>query len=467
MTTAFTAFGGQQPRSPWDIAADIIDDPEDTWEPLPHQIPPAGNWFAWLLMGGRGMGKTATAARHVHEHVMGPPCLPGVPGGHWVGIIGPTLGDAVTSCALGPSGLRAHDPGLKVRQTAGGTTVRWSNGAEGKIFGAHTPEDVERLRSGGNRCLVWAEELAAWRYMQECWQHMRYGLRVGPWPHVIISTTPKNRLLIKELKRKAIEEVVDPDTGQREVVITSATTAENPHLDASVKRALFEDYGNTRLGRQELYGEILEDVESALWKESIIDRNRLSIMQQPEHYDLKVVGVDPAAGGANEHGIVVCGRVNRYRAHLDHPYSNMPHGFVLDDMTCTGSPNQWAKAAIAAYRQHECNYIVAERNNGGEMVQNTIHGIDPNVPVKLVWATRGKARRAEPISMLDEQGRTHHIGSFPDLEQQMCEFDPVDPDDAWSPDRMDAMVWAMTELMVGSGLVTTREVVDTRLRGRR
>ena len=719
MTSAFQTFGGKTARSPWDIAADIIDDPEDTWEPLPHQIPPPGNWFAWLLMGGRGMGKTATAARHVHEHVMGPPCLPGVPGGHWVGIIGPTLGDAVTSCALGPSGLRAHDPGLKVRQTAGGTTVRWSNGAEGKIFGAHTPEDVERLRSGGNRCLtadtlvdgrpivqvrpgdyvrtrngkrrvlanrsfgvdriwnvmlsdgtilrctadhpwwveghgwtrtdrlwpgakmvqwqehhvprdtsrsgnkpmdlfrrvtssitrtltrriialrtwkslrtpttgsfttssegrigtaragrlhgssdesgdriptsvrnaeqsfrhsteprgaaiavttelersatqgheslnaltaarrssqgvatlvsvvdcvateaheevfcltveydheffandilssnclVWAEELAAWRYMQECWQHMRYGLRVGPWPHVIISTTPKNRLLIKELKRKAVEEVTDPDTGQREVVITSATTAENPHLDGSVKRALFEDYGNTRLGRQELYGEILEDVESALWKESIIDRNRLTVLQQPEHYDVKVVGVDPAAGGANEHGIVVCGRVNRYRAHLDHPYSNMPHAFVLDDMTCTGSPNQWAKAAIAAYRQHECNYIVAERNNGGEMVANTIHGIDPNVPVKLVWATRGKARRAEPISMLDEQGRTHHIGTFPDLEQQMCEFDPVDPDDAWSPDRMDAMVWAMTELMVGSGLITTREMVDTRLRGRR
>jgi len=418
-------------------------------------------------MGGRGMGKTATAARHVHEHVMGPPCLPGVPGGHWVGIIGPTLGDAVTSCALGPSGLRAHDQGLKVRQTAGGTTVRWSNGAEGKIFGAHTPEDVERLRSGGNRCLVWAEELAAWRYMQECWQHMRYGLRVGPWPHVIVSTTPKNRLLVKELKRKADERFIDETTNDIEVVMTSATTADNPYLDQRVKNMLFDDYGSTRLGRQELFGEILEDVESALWQESTIENGRIAPIQQPERYDLKIVGVDPAAGGANEHGIVVCGRVNKYRTHEDHPFSHLPHGFVLDDRTTTGTPNRWAKAAIRAYYDHDANYIVAERNNGGDMVINTIHGIDPTVPVKLVWATRGKARRAEPVSMMSEQGRIHHVGTFPELEQQMCEFDPIDPDDAWSPDRMDAMVWAMTELLVGGGEVSMSQINDTRLRRRR
>lgn len=452
---------------PWAIAADLLDPPDDNWKPLPHQIPPDGNWFVWLLLGGRGMGKTAVGARHIHEHVMGPPCLPDVPGGHWVGIIGPTLGDAVTSCVLGPSGLRAHDPGVKVRQTAGGTTVRWSNGAEGKLFGAHTPEDVERLRSGGNRCVVWAEELAAWRYMTECWQHMRYGLRVGPWPHVIVSTTPKNRALIKELRKKAIEGSIDEETGQLEVVMTTGSTADNPHLDQRVKRMLYEDYANTRLGRQELYGEILEDIDGALWNHSVIDRHRLSLEAAPEHYDLKVVGVDPAAGGSNEHGIVVCGRVNKYRTHEDTPYSHLPHGFVLDDRSCTGSPNTWARAAIRAYKDHQANYIVAEKNNGGDMVANTINGIDPSVPVKLVWATRGKARRAEPISMMYEQGRVHHIGELGSLEDQMCEFDPVDPDDSWSPDRMDAMVWAMTELLVGDREIGTASYRDTRLRHRR
>jgi phage terminase large subunit-like protein len=296
---------------------------------------------------------------------------------------------------------------------------------------------------------------------------MRYGLRVGPWPHAIVSTTPKNRLLIKELKKKADEKFVDEMSGQLEVVMTSATTAENPHLDQRVKNMLFDDYGNTRLGRQELYGEILEDVESALWRESMIEQHRILLGEQPENYNLKVVGIDPAVGGSNEHGIVVCGRVNKYRTHQDHPFSHLPHGFVLDDRTTTGTPNRWAKAAIQAYYDHDANYIVAERNNGGDMVKNTIHGIDPTVPVKEVWATRGKARRAEPISLMAEQGRIHHIGTFPDLERQMTEFDPVDPDDSWSPDRMDAMVWAMTELLVGGSDITTSQINDTRLRRRR
>jgi len=454
--------------SPFDFAADIIDPPDDHWKPLPHQIAPMGHWFVWLLMGGRGAGKTATAARHIHEHVMGPPCLSDVPGGHWVGIIGPTLGDAVTSCVTGPSGLRVHDPGLKLRQTAGGTMVRWSNGAEAKVFGAHNPEDVERLRSGGNRCIVWAEELAAWRYMQECWEHMRYGLRIGPWPHVIVSTTPKNRLLIKELLRKAREEVTDPDTGDIEVVTTKATTMDNPHLDKRVKRMLFEDYGETRMGRQELYAEILEDVENALWTPSIIEKNRIGLHDRPDNFDLVVVGVDPAASeGGNEHGIIVCGKTYKYRTHEDLPFSHLPHGFVLDDRTCAGSPNKWAKAAISAYRDHKADYIVAERNNGGDMVINTIHGIDPNIPVKSVWATRGKAKRAEPVSLMSEQGRIHHLGNFGELEDQMCEWDPIDPDTGWSPDRMDAMVWAMHELMVGDRELGTTKMIDTRLRNRR
>ncbi|MGY5634133.1 terminase large subunit domain-containing protein, partial [Streptomyces sp. UC1A3] len=138
------------------------------WTPLPHQVPPDGDWYGWLLLAGRGAGKTDACARYVHEHVMGPPCLPG-PIPHWIGIIAPTLGDAATSCYAGPSGLRVHSPEAKMTTRQGGTIIKWPNGAEAKVFGAHSPEDIERLRSGGNRCLAWLEELAAWRYLDDTW----------------------------------------------------------------------------------------------------------------------------------------------------------------------------------------------------------------------------------------------------------------------------------------------------------
>ena len=188
--------------SVFDTVADILDPPEDNWEPLPHQVPPPGRWFAWALMGGRGAGKTATAARYLHELVHGPPMVEGVPGGHWISIVGPTLGDAVTSCVNGPSGLRKWDPGIKVLQQAGGTVCRWSNGVEAKLFGAHSPEDVERFRAGGNRTFVWAEEMAAWRYLKIL---AADPLRLAYWilpPHSI-TTTPKPRSVIRDVFDKA------------------------------------------------------------------------------------------------------------------------------------------------------------------------------------------------------------------------------------------------------------------------
>jgi len=346
--------------------------------------------------------------------------------------------------------------------------VRWSNGAEGKLFGASTPEDVERLRSGGNRCIVWAEELAAWRHMAECWEHMRYGLRIGPWPHVIVSTTPKNRLLIKELVKKAKDKITDPETGELEVVVTKATTNDNKHLDSKVKRMLFEDYGGTRMGRQELYAEILEDNQNALWTEAIIGAGRIEWINCPANFDRKVVAVDPAmTAEGDEHGIIVAGMKNQWAIRKDEPFAHMPQGFIIEDLSRHGTPNQWAKEAIDAFRLHECDYVVAERNNGGDMVKNTIQSLDPGVPVKLVWATRGKAIRAEPISMLYEQNRIHHIGYFPELENQMQEFDAKEPDTSWSPDRMDALVWALFELMVTEREIEWSQMSDKRLRGRR
>lgn len=440
---------------PFSIAADILDPPSDTWKPLPHQIPPPGNWFVWLLLGGRGSGKTATTARFVHDHVHGPPCLPGVPGGHWISIVAPTLGDAVTSCVNGPSGLRVHDPGIKVRQTAGGSMVRWSNGAEAKLFGAHTPEDVERFRSGGNRCLLWAEEMAAWRYLDEAWAHLRFGLRVGPHPQAVISTTPKNRKLLKEILKKSVEE---PDKYK----VTKATTHDNPHLHEDRRHEIIEDFGGSRLGRQEIYAEILEDAEGALWNEDMINRNRIRPIDAPREMDLMVVGVDPQAkdGGA-ETGIIVGGLLRQFNN------DKRTHGFVFGDYTISGKPEEWARASVRAYKDWLCNRVVAEINNGGDMVTSTLRQIDPTLPIVVVHASRGKAVRAEPVSTLYEQNRIHHVGYFPELEAQMTEFDAMDPDGSWSPDRMDALVWAFTYLMVKQSVMRASQTRDRRHRGRR
>lgn len=447
-------------------AADLIKPPNDTWIPHPHQIPPAGDWFIWLLLGGRGSGKTAAASRHIHEHVYGPPCLRGVPGGHWPGIIAPTLGDAVTSCVNGPSGLRTHDPGVKVSQNAGGTIVKWSNGVEAKLFGAHTPDDVERLRSGGNRCVIWAEELAAWRYIEEAWQHMRYGLRVGPNPHVVASTTPRAKSLIKKLFRAGLSGEKTEEMGR--VALTRATTDDNPDLPAHIRAMLYADYKNTRLGRQELYGEILEDVEGALWTGALIESTRLDPRLAPEGFDIIIVAVDPPAKSTgDECGITVHGRINNYMAKADDPISRLPHGFLLADYSRQGTPGEWANECLRAYNDWGASYFVAEINNGGDMVKNTIHGVEPSVQVREVHASKGKAKRAEPVVNLYEQGRYHHVGMLPMVEDQMTTWDSVEPPDDWSPDRMDSLVWGATQLLIGRTVMTSGGVKDSRLTGRR
>lgn len=441
-------------RNPFSIAADIIDPPDDHWKPLPHQIPPAGQWFLWMLLGGRGSGKTAVAARYMHEHINGPPCLPGVAGGHWASIVAPTLGDAVT-CVTGPSGIQQHDRNVKVRTTPGGTVARFPNGAEVKLFGAHNPEDVERFRAGGNRCFVWLEEMAAWRYLEESFEQIRFGLRVGPRPHAVASTTPKNRRLIKKIKKDSEDQ---PDKYK----LTTATTHDNPYLHEERKQEIIDDYGDSRLGRQEIYAEILEDIEGALWNMGMIDPYRLDPLKLPDTLNRVVVGVDPQAKeGGDDTGVVVVGRTNWWDR------DPRPHGHVLGDYTTNGRPEEWARMAIRAYKEHRADIVVAEINNGGDMVVSTLRQVDPTVPVKVVHASRGKATRAEPVSTLYEQGRMHHIGEFPALEDQMCEWDAMDPDPDWSPDRMDALVWASSELLVKETVASVVSVKDRRLAGRR
>lgn len=412
------------------------------WTPLPHQVPPDGDFKGWLLLAGRGAGKTDACAEYMVNHVKGPPCLSG-PSPHWMGIIAPTLGDAATSCFSGPSGIRAHDPTASMVTTKGGTVVRWPNGSEAKLFGAHTEEETDRLRSGGNRCLFWLEELASWRYMEDAWAQMRFGLRVGPRPHWIGSTTPKTRPLIKKFHAGHY----------RGVVVTQGVSMyQNPHLDEDVRTALEEEYGGTMLGRQELLGLLIEEDENALWSRAVIDASRTSPRKVPILGRISV-GVDPS-GGAGEQGIVVVGKTKLRLAPLVLPDDIYPDGvprpstrprhlgYVLDDRTVTMKPEGWGRAAVRAALDWEADEIFVEINYGGDMCVSTLNtamqteGVD--IPVRTVRATRGKAIRAQPVSALSYGGAWSHAGTFESLEDQMTSWSP---EANWSPDRLDGSVW--------------------------
>lgn len=407
-----------------------IDSPR--WTPLPHQIPPAGNWSGWALVAGRGAGKTDACAAYIDQHVNGPPCLSG-PVPHWIGIIAPTLGDAATSCFAGPSGIRAHSPGAKLTNGPGGLTVKWPNGSEAKLFGAHTPEDVERLRSGGNRCAVWAEELAAWRYLDDAWDHMRFGLRVGPRPHWVASTTPKPKPLIKRLTKGEMQNVV----------LSTASTFDNPHLEQHIRDALEETYGGTQLGQQELLGLVMDQDENALWTRSMLDASRARPADLPDLVRT-AVGVDPS-GGAGEQGIVVVGKSGLILS--GDGGRPQHHGYVLDDRTCKLPPDGWGRRVVQAAVDWDADEITVETNYGGAMAVATIRtaadALGVNVPIRTVTATRGKAVRAQPVAALTAQGRWHMAGVFPQLEEQLVTWYP---EIGWSPDRLDAMVWPAWQL---------------------
>jgi phage terminase large subunit-like protein len=434
-------------RTAYEVAADLFDpiltdvqERAGSWKPEPYQVPPKGNWTYWLFMGGRGTGKTDAGADWLDLHVAGPPCIPGYPGGHRPAIIAPTLGDAVDACVTGPTGLQSHNPAVRLIQRPGGTYATWPNGTEAKLFGAYTPEDVERLRAGGNRCCVWAEELAAWRQLEESWHHMRLGLRLGLHPRAIFTTTPKPRPRLKELLK-------DPNTA-----VTTARTEDNPHLPPDVLEELMRKYKGTRMGRQELDAELLEDVEGALWTTALIEKGRVK-----KHPDLVrvVVAVDPSGGdsaGNDEQGIIVAGRG------VD------GHGYILADRSCKLSPNGWGRRAVQAYVDYKADRIIGETNFGGDLVianvETAAKEMDVRIATKKISASRGKAQRAEPVSALygdpenveESVPRVHHVGMFPELEDQQTTWTP---DSGWSPDRMDAAVWAMTELIVkGPGLAT-------------
>jgi predicted phage terminase large subunit-like protein len=380
------------------------------------QLPPGGEWRVWLLLAGRGFGKTRTGAEFVRARV-------GAHTARRIALVAPTAADVRDVMVEGESGILAISrTGDRPDYEPSKRRLTWPNGATATLFSADEPQ---RLR-GPQHDLAWCDELAAWRY-PEAWDMLMFGLRLGADPRAVVTTTPRPTKLVKTL-------IADP-----KVVVTRGTTAENREnlapafLDQIVRR-----YEGTRLGRQELDAEILEDVPGALWSRALIEAVR--IVDVPELTRI-VVAIDPAAGSgenSDETGIVVAGK------------DADGHGYVLADLSGRYTPTEWARAAIAAWRSHSADRIVAEVNNGGEMVEATVRMIDPNVPFTAVRATRGKVARAEPVAALYEQGRVHHLGALPLLEDQMCGF-AGDFDRAkagYSPDRVDALVWALSELLV-------------------
>lgn len=424
----------------------------------PNQLTPgtpgasvtADDWNIWVMLAGRGYGKTRSCAEDVasyaydHENVR-------------ICIIAPTFGDARDICVEGESGLLnvMPQPFIKAWNRSLGE-LTCVNGSQFKLFSADQPE---RLR-GPQHHRAWCEELAAWEYLDETWDMMMFGLRLGRKPQVVASTTPKPKKKIRELIARA----VDPT----DVVLTRGSTFENAaNLAPAAIQELRKRYEGTRLGRQELNAEVLDEVEGALWNHQLLDRGRLTKIWLPETLQKVVVGIDPAITSgedADATGIIVAG-IGICRRCGSPPD---PHAFVMADNSVRGvGPNTWARVAIRAYYTWKADRLVPEVNQGGEMVTLTLRTVDNRVNIKPVHASRGKQTRAEPVASLYEQGRVHHIGSFDELEDEMCTWEPFDPK-MKSPDRMDALVWALTDLMLGQSTIrVTSRTTDTRLAGRR
>jgi predicted phage terminase large subunit-like protein len=382
-----------------------------------NQKPPPGDWRVWLLLAGRGFGKTRTGAEFVRWQAE-------TRQARRIALVAPTEADARDVMVEGESGLLAIAPSHnRPLYEPSKRRVTWPNGAMALLFSAEEPQ---RLR-GPQHDLAWCDELAAWRY-PAAWDMLMFGLRLGDDPRVVVTTTPRPIKLIRTL-------LADPT-----VAVTRGATWENrdnlapAFLDQIVRR-----YEGTRLGRQELDAELLEDVPGALWNRGLIEAAHCTAA--PAALARIVVAIDPAASSgesADETGIVVAGK------------SSGGDGYVLADLSGHYAPTEWARVAIAAWQHHRADRIVAEVNNGGEMVEATLRVIDPNVPFAAVRASRGKVARAEPVAALYEQGRVRHVGALPQLEDQMCAF-TSDFDRAtagFSPDRVDALVWALTDLFV-------------------
>lgn len=363
----------------------------------------------WLILAGRGWGKTRTGAEYVRQLMQ--------EGYKRIALIAPTPADARDVMIEGESGLLSVCPEWEMPiYEPSKRRLTFPNGAIATVYSGYKPDQLR----GPQHDAFWADELAAWQYLQETWDMLMFGLRLGN-PRGIITTTPRPLPLIKELIKS------------KNVIVTRGSTYENrENLADAFFNAIIGKYEGTRLGRQELNAEILDDNPNALWNRKNIESNRVT--KAP---DLKriIIGVDPNASNtenSDEIGIIAAG------------IDNEGIGYILEDLSMLGSPKEWGTTAITGYYKYKADRIVAEINQGGNMVEFVLRSIDKNIPYKGVHASKGKYTRAEPISALYEQNKVKHVGTFPKLEDEMCEWEPgMD-----SPNRMDALVWALTELML-------------------
>ncbi|HEX7023017.1 MAG TPA: terminase family protein [Trueperaceae bacterium] len=408
-----------------------------TWRDIarPEQLPPSGDWRVWYLHGGRGSGKTRAGAEAMAEWILGEPP------GEWA-IIAPTYGDARDTCMEGPSGLLkalGNDHIDKWNRSIGELYV--TNGALVRIDGA---DDGALRIQGKNLRGAWCDEVGLWKPNQwkRAWEEsIAFAVRMGH-ARIIATGTPKSgHPLVKRL-------MDDPDVPK-----SAMRTEDNAaNLSPAALEELRKRYEGTRLGRQELGGEYIDEVEGALWSYAMIEALRWTPQQfKRRKPDLArvVVAIDPAVTSgedADETGIIVAGVADcgcKGNGQVER------HGFLLADRSCRMSPDGWARRGIAAYDQYEGSRIIGEVNNGGDMVEHTIRTVRRNVPFTAVHASRGKRVRAEPVAALYEQGKVHHVGTFPELEDQMTGFLPdggLEHDD-----RVDALVWALTDLMLTGG----------------
>lgn len=394
---------------------------------LPHQVAPDGDWKTWVILGGRGAGKTRAGAEWVRAQVEG--SLPEAKGQRRrLALIGETYDQARDVMVFGESGIMACTPPDRMpRWIAGERRLVWPNGADARLYSAH---DFEALR-GPQFDGAWVDELAKWPRAEEAWDMLQFALRLGDNPRQVVTTTPRD---VDALKR-----VLARDST---VVTQAPTEANRAYLAASFLEEVRARYQGTRRGRQELDGVLLEDAEGALWTTAMLEASRA---EMPAAFSRIVVAVDPPVTGhegSDECGIVVVGAVT------DGSPANW-RAWVLEDATVrAASPDTWARAAIAAMGRHGADRLVAEVNQGGQLVESVIRTIDPTVPYRAVHASRGKAARAEPVAALYEQGRVHHVRGLGELEDQMCRMTVRGFDGKGSPDRVDALVWALTELIV-------------------
>ncbi len=414
-----------KPHGPWQ------------WKHARHtQRPPAGDWVVWFLRAGRGSGKSRSAAEWVHDRVRKGLATR-------IALIGRTVADVRDVMVEGPSGiLKTCPPGMSVEYYPSIRRLVWSNGAQATTY---TSEEPSQLRGPETNC-IWADEVSSWvdahkgDVVDTAWNNAMFGLRIdvpGDMPRCIVSSTPKQNKLTKAISERLSTKVVQLSTHENLENLAPAFAAE-----------IISAYAGTRLEQQEIFGELLKDIEGALWSLDIIAEHRVWEAPPLEDFSRITIGVDPAVStgeNADATGIVVAGKTGD------------GHVYVLDDRSMKrAKPHEWARQVVSAFHDWQADRVVAEVNNGGDMVPATIHAIDRSVPVEIVHATRGKLVRAEPVAAAYHRGLVHHVGVFEELEAEMTSWVP-DPqargkDVAKSPDVMDSMVWSIVGLgVVGGG----------------